>query len=537
MGFRWKLIISYAAVISATLIMAMVLFSVVVNQIQQDATDRGKERLRVVTNNISARLAVSVPQGRSSLEDYKRVLSQYSELLDVRVLLIDGRGEVQADTATNPQISMEGQLLPNFKLVPRTGRAYKDVTRLRDVQYFYYARPGPDLSVPTAQTSEIRISFTPSAATQSMVQTDLWLAVPEASLSAGWDDFLRGMLLAAGLALLVSIALALLIARSISRPLLRMTRASAAIAQGNYNEKLPVKGKGNDEMERLAVSFNRMAEDVARSQQTMRDFVANVSHELKTPLTSIQGYSQAIVEGVADDPDTLQHSASVIYSEAARMRRLVDELLDLSRIESGQVELNRRELDLSKILSRVVVRLEPLANQKSLTIQHRLPEQTGVLVMGDADRLEQVFTNILDNAIKYCRLGGPVWLDIKTGPVPPSSSEAAADAGRPSRPAKICATVTVGNLGPFIPPEQIPRIFERFYKLDRSRKRQGESTGLGLAIVAELVEAHQGSLTVNSQPFQNEANLGYTIFAVHLPLLASNAAITVPQIQTVKPLG
>ncbi len=522
MGFRLKLIFSYALVILVTLLMAVVLFAVIAGRGQEDARNRAIQRLRTSTDEIS-RFVVTIDRPVRDTSDYQQLILQpYSRLLGVRILMVDSRGRVRADTDIDPQVTMLNQTIPDYKLIARDGQAYQDKIKLNSVPYIYYARVGPRIENPIAQDGTARkVAFTiEQPANQSMVETDLWLAVREDSIDAGWNDFLRGILLAVVVALAVSIGLALLIARSIARPLVRITRASTAIAQGNYNEQLPVMGK--DEIGRLASSFNQMAREVARSQQTMRDFVANVSHELKTPLTSIQGFSQAIIEGVAEDPEAVEHSSAVIYSEAARMRRLVDELLDLSRIESGQIALNRRELDLNQLLTRIILRLGPLAAEKDLTIQHTLTGKQGPLVMGDSDRLEQVFTNILDNAIKYSQEEGNIWLELQVRPLATPGNDPTDNNRNPRVPRPEYAQVAIGNIGPLIPTEQLPRIFERFYKLDPSRKRKGESTGLGLAITKELVEAHQGTLRVTSQSLPNGApGQGFTVFTITLPVVLS----------------
>ncbi len=514
MGFRAKLITSYLAVILVTLVLALAFFAFVVRQDQEQNTRQAKDRLRTVTTQVSQNIANLRPS--RFLEDYQNSLQTLAPLFNVRLLLIDSDGQIRADSDTNAASTMLNQTIAGYKLVPRDLQSHSNNIQLRNVQYFYYARPGPALNINTTQTQTNRVDWQPTPLqVKGTVETDLWLAVPEATLNAAWDDLLKGMLTAAALALILAIGLALVIARSIARPLMRMTRASVAIAQGNYTEQLPVKGR--DEMGRLATSFNQMAREVSRSQQTMRDFVANVSHELKTPLTSIQGFSQAIVEGVADDPAAVQHSATVIYDEAARMRRLVDGLLDLSRIESGQVALNRRELDLTTLLGRVIIRLGPLADSKKLTISHRLGQERGLCVLADPDRLEQVFTNILDNAIKYSPEGGLIWLEVQTGPA--STLAQTDEAGRGKHTRLPYACVNIGNHGPLIPADELPRIFERFYKLDRSRKRRGESTGLGLAITKELVEAHGGTIWVKSEPTPARPDESYTLFTVCLPLI------------------
>jgi signal transduction histidine kinase len=524
MGFRSKLIISFAAVIIFTLVLALLFFSYVVGRIQDDASKKATDRLQAITINASNAI-VAQSAYSNSFDELQANLESIAQLLDVRMLLVDGSGLVRADSDTSVSGSMKNEVIPNYQLTPRDGKAYSHTAPLRDVQYFYFTRPGPTFKVTSASgnntgSAVVQVSFkfqdVEGQGFGTILQTDLWLAVPLSEINTDWRDIAKGLLAAAGLALLLAVGLAFLLARGIARPLLRITRASTEIAQGNYGQQLPIEGWG--EMARLATSFNRMSREVDRSQRTMRDFVANVSHELKTPLTSIQGYSQAILEGVADDPTAIDHSASVIYGEAARMRRLVDELLDLSRVESGQVALVRREVDLRQVLNRVVVRLEPQATDKGLQFQARMDPYQPLLVAGDGDRLEQIFTNILDNAVKYSLPDALVSLGVDynpgSGEMPNGNGNGRG--GRGAIPPTI--RVVVSNLGALIPEEQLPRVFERFYKLDPSRKRKGESTGLGLAITRELVEAHGGSINVTSQP-TGQPGEGLTTFTIILPAM------------------
>jgi len=545
MGFRLKLIVSYAVVIFLTLVSCLVLFSVLVQQIQQqqrkDAEQRLARQTLVVQDRIN-RLNNSCPPGyscRASLSAYRELMVQYGGFLDARILMIDERKTVQIDTTSaTSKNNLQNNVLEGYNPVARDNLPHYGSLKLNEVNYIYYALPGPSIAEDT--TGETRsLSRNISQNLQQFIQTDLVVGVPEANLEANWNNLVGGTLLAGGLALILSAVAAFFIARGVARPLIRMTRASEAITQGDYSQQLPEpsKGKGKDEMGRLAVSFNRMAREVDRSQQTMRDFVANVSHELKTPLTSIQGFSQAILDGTADDRPSLEHSAAVINQEAARMRRLVDELLDLSRIESGQVEWAMRELDLEKLLARVITKLGPQAAEKRVIIRSYLqtrrddyPVEVGPIVRGDADRLEQIFTNILDNAVKYSSEWGEVGVKLHLSGSGPEVANKTAINLHSAR--LYWAVVEINNRGPLIPAEQSARIFERFYKLDKSRaKRRGESTGLGLAIAKELIEAHKGTIVVTSQPLEaamlypvplppaNQPE-GITSFAVYLPVLA-----------------
>jgi signal transduction histidine kinase len=532
MGFRFKLILSYAAVIFLTLLLSLLIFGFLAQQIQQAQRRDAEERLSRQTQVVQNAINNLCPRG-CFLDEYRGRLQAYAALLDTRILLIDERGIVQVDTASSKE-TQENRVLSDYKLVARDNNPHLGTFSLNGIAYIYYALPGPFLeqTVGEIESQGGLVNLKQQLHIQS--NTDLVLSIPEARLGANWNDLVSGMLLAGLLVLGLSVVAAILIARGVAQPLIRMTRASEAIAQGDYSQQLPEpKDSHKDEMGRLAVTFNRMAREVARSQQTMRDFVANVSHELKTPLTSIQGFSQAILDGTADDRTLLEHSATVISHEAARMRRLVDELLDLSRIESGQVELARREIDLEKLLARVITKLDPQATEKYITLHvhlhaYRQQQPTGytnssLLVLGDGDRLEQIFTNILDNAIKYSPPRGEVGIRLLLGNAESSKTGSGIPTGRFAG-AFGRAVIEISNRGSVIPPEQLPRIFERFYKLDKSRaKRRGESTGLGLAIAKELIEAHRGTITVTSYPLPATTLAeGIITFTISLPLLTAN---------------
>lgn len=315
------------------------------------------------------------------------------------------------------------------------------------------------------------------------------LAVPR-PLARPYDvlgtSLLRPLSQAGLIGLIVAVVLAVGVAASVARPLRRAAAAAHAIAAGDYSQRVPEHGA--DEAREMARAFNHMADEVQRVQQTQRDFLANAAHELKTPLTSIQGYSQAILDGAASDPD---HAAQIIYDEAGRMRRLVEDLLDLARIESGQAALRRELVDLVQLLEMVLDNFALRAAEKGVTLLREifpLPRVTG-----DSDRLAQVFTNLLDNAIAYTPSGGQVTVHTM------QQGDGVA--------------VRIKDNGPGIPAEDLDRIFERFYQVDKSRVRGArKGTGLGLTISREIVEAHGGRIQAESQEG------GGTCFTVWLPL-------------------
>jgi signal transduction histidine kinase len=304
------------------------------------------------------------------------------------------------------------------------------------------------------------------------------------------EFFVRPLAIAGLMAFVLAIILALAITRSVAAPLRKMAGAAEAIALGEYDQQLSMEGP--DEVQRVAHSFNTMAEQVQSARQVQRDFVANVSHDLKTPITSISGWSQALLDGTASSAAEQQRAAATIYDEAQRMSRMVSELLDLTRIETGQLRLGRQPVDLGQVLTDVHRNLSLRAQAKAINFQLDLMLTPPVL--GDADRLTQVFTNLADNALAYTPNGGQVRLTGRT------------------YDGQWVEGIIQDN-GPGIPTEELPRVFERFYQVEKSRTRSDgrRGSGLGLAIVRELVEAHGGQVFAFSQSGQG------TTFTVRLP--------------------
>jgi two-component system OmpR family sensor kinase len=289
------------------------------------------------------------------------------------------------------------------------------------------------------------------------------------------EDFLPAFLRTGLLAFVLAVILAAWMGSWIAGPLQEIEIASGEISQGQYRKIPP---KGPDEVRALAGAFNEMVDQVQVSQQSQRDFVANVSHELKTPLTSIQGFSQAILDGTVDTAPALKKAAGIIKSEADRMYQLVVDLLDLARFDAGTLKLDLNSLDLARLLKRVVNQLIPQAVQSQVNLTLDL-EPLPTLV-GDGDRLAQVFTNLVDNALKHTPAEGDVRL-------------VARGEGDQIR-------VEVIDSGKGIPEDQLDRIFERFYKIDGSRREDGvPGTGLGLAIAQGIVQAHGGTISVRSR--------------------------------------
>jgi signal transduction histidine kinase len=249
--------------------------------------------------------------------------------------------------------------------------------------------------------------------------------------------------------------------------------------------------KGPREVQTLTRTFNEMTARVQASQKSQRDFVANVSHELKTPLTSIQGFAQAILDGTADTPEARQQAARVIHDEAGRMHRMVLDLLDLARLDAGIADFQRAPVDIPTLLDSVVEKFTPQARKTGISFQVQAPALPPLI--GDGDRLAQVLTNLVDNAMKFTPGGSQIILStLQVGN-------------------EIEVSVTDSGIG--IPSAEIAHIFDRFHQADPARKGgEKHGAGLGLAIVKEIVQAHGGTISVRSAPGEGST------FTVMLPL-------------------
>jgi len=298
-------------------------------------------------------------------------------------------------------------------------------------------------------------------------------------------------LLAAGAATLAAVVLSLLVARRVVEPVRRLVAATRRIDDGHYDERVelgtPPTADEMDELDQLAVSFNQMASRLDRTESLRRQLIGDVSHELRTPLTAIQASIEGLRDGVLQ-PD--QATLTQIHREAGRLQRLVDDLQELSRVEAGAYELRRRPLDVERLLRAAAARLERQYEDKgvalSIEVEPGLPA-----VAGDEDRLGQVLLNLIGNALHYTPAGRSVRLR-------------AWRAGGEVR-------IEVQDQGIGIAAEHLPHVFDRFYRVDRSRSRPGGGSGIGLTIARHLVEAHGGRIWAASDGADRGSTFTFTL--------------------------
>ncbi len=297
------------------------------------------------------------------------------------------------------------------------------------------------------------------------------------NITAIEDQFIssvnRSLLIAIALAGLVGLLLTLLLSQSILIPIDALTSASRAMEKGDLNQRVEVKSK--DELGQLGKAFNSMAEGLNRLEQLRRNMVTDVAHELRTPLSNIRGYLEALRDGVVEP--TPEAIAS-IHEEAMLLNRLVDDLQELALAEAGQLDLVRQPVDLREVVQKAVQSLNNQTSEKNVSIEVLLPDDLP-LVEADAERMGQVLRNLINNAVINTPTGGEICIEARA-----CDSQVA---------------VSIKDNGVGISKEHLPFVFERFYRADRSRARLTGGAGLGLAIVKQLVEAQGGQVEINSQ--------------------------------------
>jgi signal transduction histidine kinase len=424
-------------------------------------------------------------------------LRQQSSDTDIIILVVDSSGRVVREAAAESSLLDETFDLPPRQLPQDFRHLYEGNHRTQDGRDLFF----------------VAVPLPPRFALGPLRASALVLALPKDSAGSVIGDLTPRLLLAGLAGLGVAVVAGLVLSRSVYLPLQRVARAAVSVARGNYREKVPVQGP--TEARTLAENFNRMTEAVRSSQQTLPVFLANVSHELKTPLTSIRGFSQALRDGTITEPEGQERAARVIEDESRRLLHLVEELLDLSRIESGQESMKRAPVPVDELFAHCAEVFSLRSQETGVSLEVESGDVPPVL--GDFDRLEQVLGNLLDNAFRHTPAGGSVRLNACL-----SGRQARLSGKQASTAGDGWVELSVADSGEGIPPEELAQVFDRFYKgnaaLRRAQDAAGRGTGLGLAISREIVRAHGGEIRAESSPGAG------TRFVVTLPAAPPDAA-------------
>src|SRR5579875_328284 len=404
-------------------------------------------------------------------QQVQQLIEQDATLTHTHIILIDKQQHVVADSSQQ----LTGQVLTLTDILTLEGHHILPSTDTSSSSANAPSHPSyhtiPIRIISTSMTDmtlgdvPIGLGFPPEASFTSMITASLWPTVVVASL--------------------VALFATLLLSSTILKPIAVLTEVARRMEQGDLSQRVHI--NTHDEIGKLAHAFNTMAESLERAEQLRRNMVSDVAHELRTPLTNIRGYLEAILDGLMEP--TIAAITS-IYEEALLLSRLVADLQDLSLAEAGQLKLECMPVALEDIVSKAVNGLSIQAEKKQLTLQTFIPADLPP-VEADAERVGQILRNLINNAIMHTPEGGRI--------------EVCARATTQEVEVRVCDT------GEGIAPEHLPHLFKRFYRVDRSRTRATGGTGLGLAIVDQLVQAHGGHISVQSQPGQG------TCFTFTLP--------------------
>jgi two-component system, OmpR family, sensor histidine kinase BaeS len=361
--------------------------------------------------------------------------------------------------------------------------------------------PIPWLSQRYFAAAPIQLSSSPGAPIIGSVALS---SLPRADLGVAFYSNIRTTLFLTGLATALLAALgAIVFSRRLTSPLDHLAAATTRMTGGDYSARVDVSAP--DELRRLATTFNEMAaalecdvNELHRQERLRRELIANISHELATPLTAIQGYTEALADGVINDPAGREESNRMIAREAARLRRLVDQLRQVALFEAGAQRLDVAPLELAPVVSDTLEVLAPALERKHVTVVNSVRSDLPI-VNADSDRLIEILLNLFDNALRHT----------------PDDGQIRVSASRDGR----FVRVSISDTGVGITPEDRDRIFDRFYRLDTSRSTETGGSGLGLSIVRALVEAHGGRIQAGA------AQDGGAEFTFTLPVAANDQRI------------
>ena len=312
--------------------------------------------------------------------------------------------------------------------------------------------------------------------TSGEVVGEVFAVSTSASLDAMWQGFVGLFFMTALVVLMISFMASSVTTMRQIQPIREMAAATRQYAEGNFDIRMNDYGR-DDEIGELAASFNNMAESLQQTERQRREFIANISHELKTPMTTIAGYTDGILDGTIP-PENERQYLQIISNESRRLSRMVRRMLDVSQLQVMDPLRGGNHFDICESMRRVLISMEKKINDRHLDVDADIPEEP-ILVLGDNDMITQVIYNLLENAAKFAREGSTLYLGVTTID------------GK--------ARVTVRNVGDTIPAEELPLLFERFHKSDKSRSEDKDGVGLGLYIVKTILEQHRETIRVTSE--------------------------------------
>ncbi len=433
-----------------------------------------KQTLTANSEYISYLVSIALDQGLLPNDNSMSYLVSFSsQLSDSTVILTNTEGNilfVAGNSAELNEVDFSGASLPE-SLVEEVlaNGAYTGMTTLGLLP------------------SSCFVSCTPITLSDGQVAGLAVVANSIKNLTEMWRSFASIFFFVAVVVLCIAFISCSITTLQLTRPLKDMADRVRRFGMGEYD--LRFDDDRTDELGELTQSFNAMADAIAQSEQKRREFVANISHELKTPMTTISGFSDGILDGTIP-PEKQEEALRLISSETRRLSRLVRQMLDLSQLQAKEAVSSQVEFDAAEVLLQVLISLENKITSRGLDMDVRVPD-SAVMVWGDPDGITQVYYNLLDNAAKFATPGSTITLTLET-----HGNKA------------VCS---VRNLGETIAPQELNLLFDRFHKTDRSRSEDKDGVGLGLYIVKTILNQHKENITVTSQDGVTEFTFTLTL--------------------------
>jgi signal transduction histidine kinase len=456
-GLYWRQLFVTGGMVLLTLaLLGAAFFSLSYSYARQQRTEELQDKARVV----AAFSANYLKENAFASEEELQTLTSFAaNISDVDFLVCDLNGHVvlTTDAGQAGQVIQVPSDMMQGVLTDGSCSEHTTVNGLFDTPQFLCGVPA--ILSSSGETVGAVFAVTASTALDNM-----------------WQTFVGLFLMTACVVMMVAFMATSVTTMRQVKPIREMAQATRRYAEGDFDIRMNDYGR-NDEIGELAMSFNNMAESLQQTERQRREFIANISHELKTPMTTIAGYTDGILDGTIP-PESEKQYLQIIAGESRRLSRMVRRMLDVSQLQTMDPLRSGSRFDICESMRRVIISMEKKINDHHLDVDADIPEEP-ILVRGDNDMITQVLYNLLENATKFASPGSTLYLGVANFD------------GK--------ARITVRNQGDTIPAEELPLLFERFHKSDKSRSEDKDGVGLGLYIVKTIVEQHKEKISVTSE--------------------------------------
>jgi signal transduction histidine kinase len=451
-SFFSKLAITYILII----IVVISLFSYAITILYEEGVFEDKKQSLLLAADEVQRLTQSYYQKELASEKLDSQLDTIGAITESRVYVL----KLNKESLKNPNTLEMEKLVENDIL--------KDIEVILDDQIIFEKRKY------FKELDTYAVMLGAPLKIDSKIEGVILFLTPVSKLGSRINSIRLLVFTLAGCVTLIGIVVIYLNARRISRPVRQLEDAAMKLAMGDSPEDIEMNSQ--DEIGRLASTFNHMKNRLIETEQIRRDFIANVSHDLRTPLTTIHGFTQGMLDGLVK-PEQNQKYLEIINKETLRLMRLTGDILELAKLEAGTIKMYKEYIDLKEVVEELCTGMRALAIEKSIGLSINCLE--GIRLYVDEDRFRQILSNVIDNAVKYTPEGGSVQVNVR-------------EKGE-------WIQIVVKDTGLGISSENLPHIFEKFYRADKARHTENLGTGLGLSIVKRLVELHGGKINVVSE--------------------------------------